>query len=378
MSCITCNPCLYHEPCDDAALVIAPCRPLSLVEKISALQFTSLFGVMALLYLVVAVAIHFAVDAAADSAATLGAVQLFQTSEEAVSASAIVMFAFTCQVRRWQRDSPLTKRPTAEHDAWVLTATYMTSVWQVNVPSLYHELNDRKPAVMSAVSFRAVTLCLVFYLVVGLTGYADFPHSTRGNLLNNYCLLTPARTARVGSPPRVMLPAFGAIAMTILFAYPVNVYPTRYTFNAMCFAAADTAGKNKLARHVGLTLFIATTTLVVALIVPDISIVFSLMGGTASAYAAAEVPLALPLRASACPSVALHDPAICHSAQVCVLHDPSRCGLEARRPDSTESLAVWSIRLRRPLRLRSRRRCPFDDHDDRRLLQQRCGIAGRV
>ena len=60
------------------------------------------------------------------------------------------------------------------------------------MPSLYYELNNRTPAEMSAVSKRGVAICVVFYLIIGFAGYADFPHSEQGNLLDNYCVLVRA------------------------------------------------------------------------------------------------------------------------------------------------------------------------------------------
>ena len=171
--------------------------PLSFVERISSLQGTSLFGILALVYLVTAVTIHFMADVAVDPGHTLHKVHLapkLAQLSSAASASAIIMFAFTCQV---------------------------------NVPSLYEALNDKSPTQMAAVSKRAVLLCFTFYLIVGLSGYADFPYSMEGNLLKNYCLIDPTRTAASAKAPRVMLPAYGAIAVTIVMAYPINVFPTR-------------------------------------------------------------------------------------------------------------------------------------------------------
>ena len=69
------------------------------------------------------VTIHFLVDASISPSETLGKISLGKFSEKAISASAILMFAFTCQV---------------------------------NVPSLYYELSRRTPAQMSAVSKRGV------------------------------------------------------------------------------------------------------------------------------------------------------------------------------------------------------------------------------
>jgi len=76
------------------------CLPLSCVRDISSLQFTSLFGVMALGYLVLAVAIHFGFDAAADWRDTVGEANWVNHASltDAVSAMGILMFAFSCQV----------------------------------------------------------------------------------------------------------------------------------------------------------------------------------------------------------------------------------------------------------------------------------------
>ena len=169
---------------------------------------------------------------------TIDDIHMFKFSTDAVSASAIIMFAFTCQV---------------------------------NVPSLYYELQERNLDQMCAVSRRGVAVCVLLYVVIGISGYANFPEANTGNLLNNYCVIDPSKVtlalhsptlpptlppnlpptlpptrrpscclARQSSysddPPRVMAPAFGAITLTVLMAYPVNVYPCRYALDVVCFA----------------------------------------------------------------------------------------------------------------------------------------------
>ena len=239
--------------------------PLSFVEQISSLQGTSLISTLALTYLVIAVAVHFLLDASAPGGAalTVGKAKLVNPTLDAISASAIFLFAFTCQV---------------------------------NVPSLYDALQRKTPAEMSAVSKRAVLVCAVFYLFVGLTGYFDFPDSTEGNLLNNYCLLDPGKTSLTTSkPPRVILAAFFAISLTITMAYPINVYPTRYTLDLMVFRNWP-AEKHRRKRHIFLTLLIATVTLIPALVKVDISVVFELSAGTTSAYVCYCIPAACAWR----------------------------------------------------------------------------------
>ena len=260
----------------------------------SSLRWTSLSGVLALVYLVLAMTIHFAFDASeappvpprhrasprrprpsppkAPAAAcsaprappppaasltppgraprqapgqTVGKMKLFEFGEGAASASAIVLFAYTCQM---------------------------------NVPSIYYELDSRSPATMRAVSARAMSICAGCYLLIGLAGYADFPASDQGNLLNNYCLLDPAQSAFSAKQPDVMGPAFAAVGFTVLMSYPLNLYPGRDSLDLVLFSGWGEAHRYK--RHVGLTLAIAAPALGLALLVPDISLVFSLMGGT--------------------------------------------------------------------------------------------------
>jgi len=103
-------------------------------------------------------------------------------------------------------------------------------------------------------------------------------------------------------------------------AYPINVYPTRYAIEVMCYptewlpapasssahtesatgevAAAAIPQKTRHAklRHFALTLAIAVLTLLTALALPSIDTVFSLMGGTCSAFVCYLIPSAVAWR----------------------------------------------------------------------------------
>ncbi len=257
--------------------------PLSFVENISSLQITSLLGQLSLLYLVLAVTVHSLIDTAAAPEATFGSLALAGPAlGPASSASAVIMFAFTCQV---------------------------------NIPSLYDELQTRTPDSMRAVSLRACAICVLCYVLIGVFGYANFPHTTQGNILNNYCLLDPHKSAQAEDPPRVILPAFGCLTLTVLMAYPINIFPTRYAIEVMCYpkawlleaqgaademdgAAERGAGMSgwAKARHVALTLAIASLTLLTALALPSIDTVFALMGGTCSAFVCYIIPSAVAWR----------------------------------------------------------------------------------
>ena len=285
--------------------------PLSLIEKLSAFEASSLFGVCSLVYLVLSVCVHAADSCAKDPEHTYTQLRAFTLTEHTPSTVAILVFAFTCQV---------------------------------NVPSIYQDLQPRSggnPALqrgvskhaeaevrrsgrrMYAVSRRACAICFVCYALIGAAGYANFPHSHEPNILSNYDI-SQARNA-------LMAPSFLAVALTVLAAYPLNIFPCRYTMDVIlqrtrfsCWPAAAaapqlppqhqpnrgvqddalvmTASPPGLAapmeprRRVLLTLLITGLSLLVALYVPGINVVFQLMGGTASAFVCLVLPAALALR----------------------------------------------------------------------------------
>ena len=97
----------------------------------------------------------------------------------------------------------------------------------------------------------------------------------QGNLLDNYAI----GFRRIRS--MMMLPAFFAIALTVLMAYPLNIYPCRYTLDVMF--CGGLGGRYRKTRHVAWTFFLSASGLLIALYVPGINVVFQLLGGTSSA-----------------------------------------------------------------------------------------------
>eukprot|EP00967_Tisochrysis_lutea_P083828 scaffold116786_cov40-Tisochrysis_lutea.AAC.2 len=64
-------------------------------------------------------------------------------------------------------------------------------------------------------------LCLICYALIGAAGYANFPQNVHANVLSNYKL------DEVHS--RLMAPSYCAILLTVLMAYPLNIFPCRCT-----------------------------------------------------------------------------------------------------------------------------------------------------
>ena len=101
---------------------------------------------------------------------------------------------------------------------------------------------------------------------------------------------------------RLMQPAYAAMAISVLMAFPLNIHPCRFTLDVMvCEHLCGAGDSRKLLRHVAWTCLIATSGLLVALYVPGINIVFQLMGSTSSAFVCYVLPAAFALRLPAPP-----------------------------------------------------------------------------
>jgi amino acid permease len=243
--------------------------PISLPRSLAALQSATFGGTLALCVLVGTVCWHTAralEEGRPEPSAPSPAAAPLQPLERVCGSVSIIMFAFTCQV---------------------------------NVPEVYHELRARSPARMRRVAASALTIALVLYVLIGLGAYAEFGAATRADVLKNYDVWS------ADGRDRPMLPSYALMGLTIVVAYPFNVFPARQTLEgALAAALGTTAGAHAEARrapsgtatHVGLTVLITGGALLVALFVPGINVVFQLLGGTASALVCFCVPGMLALR----------------------------------------------------------------------------------
>jgi amino acid permease len=281
--------------------------PLSLFEKINSLRFSSLFGILSIFFLVFTTAYH-SIDSLITNGFSkswgLADVTLWPTSfNNIVAAMPIIMFAFTCQV---------------------------------NVFSIYDELEIKAPKRMERVSVGAVKTCVAAYLLMGVFGYLDFGGTTNSNILLNYCVSHTHNG--------LMISSFVCIVITIVMAFPLNIFPCRYTLEVVLWRWMESSKKkNKKksktggegesegsendvekrllddvtsdsadddqeelitttmlppsrTRHFLLTLLISGLSLITALKVKHISQVFQLMGGTASAFVCFVLPAAFAIK----------------------------------------------------------------------------------
>jgi amino acid permease len=188
-------------------------------------------------------------------------------------------------------------------------------------------------AVMHNVTVTAVAICALLYAGISFAGLADFGDDVRPNILSNY------------PSTGIMLVACTAMAVAVVTAFPLNIFPARTTLTELLFEVGDeklripkSSGDENLTeaflqdipdeevslqrqqlqqsqqavgepailpvndndfslkRHVVLTLAMTVTVLALALVLPNISTVFGLLGGTASSLLGFCVPGLLGLR----------------------------------------------------------------------------------
>jgi amino acid permease len=179
--------------------------PLSCLRRMQSLQCASTVGIASIFILLMAATAHLFHDASSSNDdPTLSVVSIFQLKPfiwplngsiiSVIRACPIVFFAFSCQV---------------------------------NVCQIYDELpgphhrdsgDDRKIRTMAWVTWAAVGVCGLVYASVSLVTLADFGSSVTPNILSCYNLTSHDSLLHV---------AFLAMALAVVMAYPLNIFPAR-------------------------------------------------------------------------------------------------------------------------------------------------------
>merc|ERR1711972_1055177 len=142
---------------------------------------------------------------------------------------------------------------------------------QPNVPAIYSELEDRSYRKMDRVSTGSMLLCLSIYLSMGMLGFMAFGQDTAGNVLINLqpalCLLDP-----------VVICGFACMATAVTMAFPLNIFPIRFALETLLFYKWPTM--NTKCMRVTLAALAVGACLLVALVLPEINLIFELIGAT--------------------------------------------------------------------------------------------------
>ena len=154
-------------------------------------------------------------------------------------------------------------------------------VCQMNVFPVVSELKEPTPARLSAVSKGSIIMTAVVYALSGYFGFFIFGTRVDADVLQSYEDMQASADSHQQS---VVVPAivvkvlqFG-IGMALTMSFPVVAYELRHSIE---FVLVKHAPFNWL-RHTLINIFIVAVSTIVAILVPEISVVFGFAGATTS------------------------------------------------------------------------------------------------
>eukprot|EP00985_Skeletonema_marinoi_P020931 scaffold12566_cov139-Skeletonema_marinoi.AAC.6 len=280
--------------------------PLSLQTKLKRLEKFSSLGVLSIIFLVIAAVIHSIIHGDVIGSGA-------NSQEEAATSAEVNV----CQI--YEELKPASSSITDTSD---------------DVPNVM-TLLKLKQQMMTTITRNGILLCTILYLLIGVFGFLDFTKSTTDDILINYCIQV--------THDALMTAATFSVFLAVVVAFPFNILPARVTLKLIfdrlktkrrrglcskatnCFCLdrqpridedtnsqhtsvsleidagtpiqSDARGSSiepllddqfsgqssaSLVEHVLITLLLSGGALIVAILVPGISIVFGLMGGTAA------------------------------------------------------------------------------------------------
>lgn len=232
-----------------AAIVCFVQLPLGFKRELSSLRFTSLLAFFCIVYLVAYVTLNYFNYCIGDGVGTAHCiwekgfykeVNLFSTSwSDIMTSLPIMVYAFTCH-------------------------PYVLPIFQ----ELHHPIKRR----MEKVLYRATFLSAGLYLSMGLFGYLTFLNKTNGNiLLNNF-----------QHSSGYLLGCLG-ICSSVTLTMPLLVNTMRRSLQLLYHARYEDATHipplGTLA-HVTVTVVLLVLAFLTAVVVPDLSLAFGLLGST--------------------------------------------------------------------------------------------------
>lgn len=234
-------------------------RLATLQRELTALRYVSVFAVLSMLYVAVCLSVRYP-----EHAASRSEIHLARASLSLPQSFTLTMFTFTSHM---------------------------------NVLSVYVELHNpllgsmhvmdtvrNQQRRMNKVVFRATMLCLSLYTWVSLFGYLSFGRDVNDNIILAY-----------PSGDKLILVARLAVSTALTLNSPLTVHPALSLLNSADADAAGSGGQGRLHRALSALVFIAAAT-VLAIVVPNISTVFSLVGATCTTVVSLVLPVALYVR----------------------------------------------------------------------------------
>ncbi|KAF4653477.1 Solute carrier 38 member [Perkinsus olseni] len=148
---------------------------------------------------------------------------------------------------------------------------------------IYSELNPRNESTMRIVSVLSVGLCFVTYLTIGVFGFLTYGPATEGSIVKNM-------TQDFNDGDVFVAVAFILMALAVLAAYPLNIFPIRASIKATI--RGITGKRGPFQWWVGPLIVIISIILsvVVAIYLPDVQTVLYFVGSVTGSYIVYVVP----------------------------------------------------------------------------------------
>ncbi|KAK8803582.1 hypothetical protein WA158_001276 [Blastocystis sp. Blastoise] len=214
--------------------------PLSLLRSMDNLRFSSFIGIITVTYLAIVSIILCIVNFSAEK---FNSIPAFSFSSKVLNAIPIMLFAFSSQV---------------------------------NVYEIQTELGNDKDKKMKPVARYGMTISSLIYICMGVSGFLTYGNDIKGNILLNFA----------STPEPYVIAGFFAITFTIIMAFPLNIFPARFTLISMIWgtkaAEKKATTKGEIARHYIISFLLSFCCLIVGSLVDDLSVVFNFIGGVAS------------------------------------------------------------------------------------------------
>ncbi|XP_065312404.1 sodium-coupled neutral amino acid transporter 7-like isoform X1 [Dermacentor albipictus] len=214
--------------------------PMCFSRKIDFLKYPSIFGVLAALYLVLLIVVQYFVGNSKSSGTRSSPSSL----EDVLTAVPVVCFGYQCHVS--------------------------------SVP-IYSCLEDRRLSTFAKAVLSATLLTASLYTVAGVFGYLTFGQGVASDILELYDARQP-----------LVLVGILAMALKIITTYPILIFCGRTAVDDLYgqLRSLDEDGKrnSELLRRITIVSIWFCTTVVLACLVPNISIVIRIIGSLAATF----------------------------------------------------------------------------------------------
>ena len=233
--------------------------PLSVVERLNSLRILSLAGVVGVFFTVASVIYGLGYEGVAADLSAAPASSTFSTIMKPTGGFVEIM--------------------------GVVSTVTFAFCNQFNVPQVYGELNDKQAGTVRKIAFVSTVLPSVLYIITAITGYLCAGLATQDNIFLNFEPLIQAGKVMV---------YFGilAVVLSVAMCHLLNNFPMRLS---VVFFAPEHWADSKWVRY-GVPLFTALSTIAIAILYQNLSVVLGLVGALTGSVICYIVPALFSIR----------------------------------------------------------------------------------